>query len=103
MNIEKIESLGCFEDKTERALPTLEGLDSLLVGSYLQRAGAVRLCAEAAYRRGFQVFAVQNGGQCFSGPEAHVTYDKYGSSIGCHENGRGGPWANEVYEIKGTV
>ena len=43
------------------------------------------------------VFAVQNGGACFSGPDAEQTYKRYGKSEGC-KAGKGGPFANSVYK-----
>lgn len=43
------------------------------------------------------VFAVQNGGACFSGPEAEQTYKRYGKSESC-KSGKGGPFANNVYK-----
>ena len=45
----------------------------------------------------FLVFAVQNGGACFSGPEAEKSYRRYGKSDAC-KAGKGGPFANSVYK-----
>ena len=94
------EHLGCFYDKSDRAMPILEGVDPTLDGHYSNRKNVFLKCARAAYRRRFKVFGLQNGGQCFSGPEAHETYAKYGSSSSCHD-GLGVSWRNEVYRIKG--
>ena len=47
------------------------------------------------------MFAVQNGGWCASSAGAPSTYDKYGVSGDCRADGEGGPWANQVYVIKG--
>ena len=44
----------------------------------------------------FQAFALQNGGLCYSGPNAHKNYAKYGVSYRC-VNGLGGFRANDVY------
>ena len=65
---------------------------------------AVRDCARQARKRGYKVFAVQNGGECFMGPRAKITYNKYGPSKKCR-GGKGGPWANNVYIliIKGKL
>ena len=49
---------------------------------------------------GYTVFAVQNGGWCASSASAKTAYMKYGTSSGCRNNGEGGAWANEVYEIQ---
>ena len=43
------------------------------------------------------VFAVQNGGACFSGPDGEQTYKRYGKSDAC-KSGKGGPFANNVYK-----
>ena len=49
------------------------------------------------------MFAVQNGGQCFSSSKAEETYDKYGKAYDCitygERNGTGGPMSNSVYKI----
>ena len=46
------------------------------------------------------MFAVQHGGWCASARRAHLTYRKYGTSNRCR-NGKGGPWANDVYVLRG--
>lgn len=99
MLVDEIKDIGCFKDNPERAIPLLEAISPLLDGSYMQRAAAIRRCAKVAYDLKLDVFAVQNGGQCLGGPQANLNYNKYGSSIQCQENGRGGPWANQVYRI----
>lgn len=100
MYIEKIIDKGCYKDYSDRTLASLETTSPLLDGSYMQRAAAIRRCAKAAYDLQLNVFAVQNGGQCMGGIGTHLNYNRYGKSTQCQENGRGGPWANQVYEIK---
>ena len=71
---------GCWVDVccgSHRAIPDLEGTDPILDGDYKTREDAVNKCYQVAEKRGFQVFAVQNGGQCFSGPRAHLTFKRY--------------------------
>ena len=99
MHIEDIKDMGCYKDNPDRAIPLLEAMSSLLDGSYMQRAAAIRRCAKAAYDLKLDTFAVQNGGQCLGGIGANLNYNKYGESTQCQGNGRGGPWANQVYEI----
>ena len=36
-------------------------------------------CAKAAKSKGLQIFAVQDFGDCLSGPQAHITYNYYGN------------------------
>lgn len=92
--------LGCFGDTSRRAIPTLEGKSRLLTGSYRSRWDAIRKCASSAYIRGYRVFGVQHGGWCAASRTAFRTYAKYGKSNRCR-NGKGGPWANDVYVLKG--
>ncbi|CAH3194780.1 unnamed protein product, partial [Porites evermanni] len=93
-------SVGCFRDTGRRAIQTLEGKSRLLRGGYRRRRHAIEKCALAAIRRGWRVFAVQHQGWCASSRTAHLTYRKYGTSNRCR-NGKGGPWANDVYVLRG--
>ena len=95
-----VQRIGCFKDTSRRAIPQLDGKSPLLKGNYQRRKTAIEKCAYTAIRYGYAVFGVQNGGQCFSGPRAHRTYAKYGRSNRCR-NGKGGPWANDVYRVIG--
>lgn len=92
--------VGCYRDTNNRAIPTLEGADPLLVGAYLNRENAIEKCALAAHKRGFRMFAVQNGGWCAASVSAEKTFHKYGQSTYCRGDGEGGPWSNDVYIIK---
>ena len=85
--------IGCFKDTGKRAMPKL-------LGNWRHDSQAVQKCALAAEKAGYSVFGVQDAGQCWSGPQAHLTYKKYGSSTGC-VNGTGGAWAQDVYEFVG--
>jgi nucleotide exchange factor SIL1 len=49
--------------------------------------------------KGYNVFAIQDGGQCFGLNIEAITYNKYGASSDCLSDGKGGPMANEVYRI----
>ena len=83
--------IGCFKDTRNRAMPKL-------LGNWRHDSQAVQKCALAAEKAGYSVFGVQYAGECWSGPQAHLTYKKYGSSTRC-VNGSGGAWAQDVYEI----
>ena len=95
--------MGCFKDTGNRAITTIEGKDPLLKGRYRKRRNAVAKCAIAARRKGFHMFAIQNGGWCVASATAVRTFDKYGKSGACRNDGKGGPYANNVYVIKGKV
>ncbi|XP_068673732.1 uncharacterized protein [Montipora foliosa] len=97
----RYETIGCFRDQEDRAIPSLEEQDPTLNGSYPDRQNATEKCYQAAKTRNFSVFAVQNGGWCASSATAYNTFDKYGTSTDCGSDGEGGPWANQVYYITG--
>ena len=78
----------------------MEGTDSVLDGKYQSRENPIAKCALAAMRAGYGMFAVQDGGQCFASSTAQQTYDKYGKSTACDDDGEGGSWANQVYVIQ---
>ena len=92
-------SLGCWKDGSIRAIPTLEGAASILDGDYTNRSNAIEKCGRAAEDLGYTVFALQHGGYCSSSPYAGGTYDMYGPANNCAEDGKGGGWANHVYQL----
>ena len=95
------DTVGCYMDTENRAIPTLELQDPILNGSFNERENPIAKCAVAAMRAGYSMFAVQAGGWCAASATAHQTYDKYGKSTACQADGEGGLWANQVYVIKG--
>ncbi|XP_066297369.1 macrophage mannose receptor 1-like [Branchiostoma lanceolatum] len=97
----KYTSLLCWRDSEDRAIPTLEGTDPRLDGSYLFRQNPIDKCYQVALSRGFTVFGVQHGGWCAGSADAQNTYNKYGPSTACAADGEGGGMANEVYKITG--
>ena len=78
----------------------MDGRGILVRDFYRRRAYAIFKCALEAMKRNYKFFAVQHQGWCATGARAHVTYGKYGRSNRCR-NGKGGPWANDVYSITG--
>ena len=72
-------------------------------GSYWNREDPINECYRVAKKRGFHLFAVQDGGWCASSATAPQTFDKYGTSTACKSDGEGGGWANQVYLIKGKL
>lgn len=76
-------------DSTDRALPKH-------IGSFHGQSDAVAKCVQAAKSHDFKVFALQSGGECWSGANAQLTYDKHGPTNRC-KDGKGGTWANDVY------
>ena len=94
-------TIGCYKDTDDRAIPTLEGADALLDGSYPSRKNPIAKCAVVAMRKGYSMFAVQDGGWCAASATAPQTFDKYGNSTACRSDGEGGAGANQVYVITG--
>ena len=94
-----VENLGCWKDTSTRAIELLEGKHELLQGSYHTRSNPYDKCLEAALSFGYEVFSLQNGGQCGSAANAGSTYTQYGGSGDCRSDGEGGPWSNQVYKI----
>ena len=91
--------MGCWKDKSARAIPSLEGTDQRLKVSYSSRDYAVHTCYQVAKSRGFHIFAVQNSGMCM-GMRGSMRYKKYGKATTCRD-GEGNSWANDVYSIGG--
>ncbi|XP_078379543.1 uncharacterized protein LOC144662575 [Oculina patagonica] len=98
--IDGVETIGCYNDTSEHAIPTLEGKDYMLNGNAGSRSDPILKCYKAAKNKGFKVFALQDGGFCSSSDTAENTFNKYGTSLNCKSDGEGGPLANQVYYIK---
>lgn len=94
------QAVGCYKDESNHAIPTMEGKDPILDGTYSSRENVNAKCAIAASKMGFHMFAVQNGGWCAASANAERTFDKYGESNNC-EGGKGGLLANTVFLIQG--
>lgn len=78
------ESLGCWRDAWSRSLPTLEGEHYLLMDpNYKGRRHALFKCARAALDKGYNLFGIENGGQCFASADEDKGYHKYGASKEC--------------------
>ena len=102
LDIEYID-IGCWADNPSfHSIPTLEGRDEALLDIYKLRVDAVKKCAAAAQLRGYKVFALQDGGWCASSDNAATTYNKYGPSNQCKNDGKGGISANRVYQLINT-
>lgn len=91
----KYDRVGCYADTDTRAIPDASdsGYDNK---NYQAKTDAINACASFAKSKGFKGFAVQDGGQCMTSPDAHLTYDKYGSSSKC-VNGKGAGFSNDYY------
>ena len=77
----------------------MEGNSSTLDGHYLTRENPIQKCYNLARSLGYTIFSIQDGGYCSTSDVAVSTYDMYGTSSECKNDGKGGPLANEVYVI----
>ena len=94
-------TLGCWKDSLPRALTSAEGKSTILgSGSYRWRENPIQKCYDTAKSFGQNIFAVQDGGQCFTSEGGDKSHEIYGPSSECRSDGEGGPMANEVYEIQ---
>jgi len=109
-----VDIFGCWKD--DYPVRALESAEELIKQrwpeekdrSYKNRENAVGKCFDAAQSLGRKVFAIQDGGQCFTEgpPKMEGDGDKwkgdhkaYGLSDKCESDGKGGPMANEVYVV----
>jgi len=99
---EKTLDLGCWADKADRAIPSLDW--ALGGGNYASRGDAINKCRMAAEKFGDTVYALQAGGWCAAASYTladalsdDAAFKKYGKSTKCSGNGKGGGWANQVY------
>jgi len=120
----KMEELGCYNDNYQRAMPEqlLNERDatSKVYGGQLidwkhyetYILDFACRCAKIAASKGYTVIGLQFYGECWSGPNAHEVYDKYGESSECvsgkfHAYNKedtcmrymGRSWTNMVYRI----
>ena len=93
--------LGCWKDTARRAVPQIDGSDPRIRGNYVRRSDAINKCYQVARQRKMIIFAVQNGGWCAAATNLNG-YRKYGKASNC-KNGKGGPWANDVYRITNPI
>ena len=49
---------------------------------------------------GYHTFGLQDGGTCVASAEEERSYDRFGSSTNCNNDGTGGEVSNEVYQLE---
>ena len=76
----------------------MEGQDELLNDHYSERMDPIIKCYEVANKKGYKVFAIQNGGMCLASYDAEFRYNNFGPSDQC-QDGLGGSCVNDVYAI----
>jgi len=122
----KLESLGCFTDTYQRAMPeeilnerdqTSKVFGGRLIDWHKYNKfilGFACRCAKIASAKGYTVIGLQFYGECWSGPNAHKTYNRFGRSTKCIDGkfrpyaetdtscGRhiGRQWTNHVYRVR---
>lgn len=90
--------VGCFKEKPARAVPNFQGKVGPIftTGKFVN---SVQQCAAMARKAKAEVFALQNGDQCWTS-ESDQQYKKYGVETDLKKCGaRGGPYTNQVYTL----
>ena len=70
------------------------------LGNENDASKVIESCFIRAWNKGFKVFAVRYGKECWSSKDANETYNKFGSANDCL-GGIGGHYSNAVYQITG--
>lgn len=112
-SLDDISYLGCSKNPPvprnaleQYVIPDMEGTHPALFGQPRAREHAINICSAVARRRGYNVFAITEGGRCLGSGDAYHLYNKHGPSRECipHENGsKGGKYAMAVYFITGIT
>ena len=83
-------------------IKSLEGLyDEFDVGHWVRGDAKRKIvkCATVAKNFGYKLFAVKNGGLCYSDENALNNYQKYGSSNNCKDGIGLNDHANHAYRL----
>ena len=75
-------------------------IDESLGQTFKDRQHPIQNCQDAALGRGYILFALQNGGECWGTDDRNLDYKKYGQADECNPDGLGAKHINHVYEIK---
>ena len=102
-----LQPLGCYKDNDrDRALPIdYANFRSQINWKEWPQLKTVQQCAQVAVNKGYEYFAVQFYGVCYTGNDASQTYNKHGSSDKCVETDKtlgfrvGEKYTNFVYRI----
>ena len=102
-----LQPLGCYKDKRgDLALPNnYANFRKQINWKEWPQLKTVQQCAQVAFNKDYEYFAVQFYGVCYTGNDASQTYDKHGKSDRCLEIDKtlgfrvGEPDTNYVYRI----
>ena len=91
--------MGCWN------VTSVPKIDSPLVDIKLQGkiTGAVKKCYLAVKSIGYEVFALNEDGECLSSSNAEEVYQQNGMSRNCRYNGQAMAGAMEVYKIGNLI
>ena len=79
-----LQPIGCYNgDKNQGALPVIYANFSGQIN--WTQVETVQQCAQVAFNRGFEYFAVQDYGECYTGDDAWERNTKYDKSDDCVE------------------
>lgn len=92
--------IGCYKMNNKLFGPMLKDLRNSLDPS--DKSKTVAECGLHAWKRARRIFAVGNGGVCYSSMNGHETYNRDGRSSKCVDN-IGGDGEIFVYAINGEI
>jgi hypothetical protein len=96
--------IGCYKDSTYDFETEKDDVANRAIPNFLGRVdtrngepNAIKQCANAAYKKGYNIIGLQNGNECWGG--LNPNYSKFDYSAGdCGSLGK--PWVNTVFGIK---
>ena len=97
-NVEKLPYTykGCYfdEDGSGRTLKNRLGTD---------KVSSIKECYNRAKEKGYDIFALQNGGECWADKQSESEFNKYGTSADDTCSEKGGNFRNKVYTINPRI
>lgn len=95
--------IGCFKDTMKEPRPLPKLIENFRGGrlDWHNINKTIDACAQKAKEMGYLCFGLQFYGECWSGPQACLTYDRDGPSNESCIHGVGKGRANSVYMLSG--
>ncbi|XP_065063437.1 uncharacterized protein LOC135689983 [Rhopilema esculentum] len=96
----KVVSVGCYADGA--SLPIKHLIGNFTISGASSESDGTRVasdCYKLVWERGYSLFGLKNKGECWSGPDAHMTYNKDGVATDC-VHGLGSANSFSVYRLE---
>ncbi|XP_065063438.1 uncharacterized protein LOC135689984 [Rhopilema esculentum] len=95
-----IVSVGCYADGA--SLPIKHLIGNFITSGATSESDGTRVasdCYKLVWERGYSLFGLKNKGECWSGPDAHMTYNNDGAATDC-VHGLGSANSFSVYKLE---